>query len=144
VVDADWAARTAGLEHFISAQKPNQWLASKFKGTDVLGADNKSIGSISDILLDKSGKTLYLTDNRGRDKAALQSIDLASGQETLLLADPFADVLPGLLFHPKTGRVQTASAYFGRLRRHFLERLRAEAAVPRCCAGRRVAPGAWT
>ncbi|MBI3409484.1 MAG: S9 family peptidase [Planctomycetes bacterium] len=73
------------------------------------------------IMLDPTGKTLYLTDNRGRDKAALVSIDLASGQETVLLTDPFADVLPALLFHPKTGRVQTASSYFGRLRRHFLD-----------------------
>src|SRR5262249_18344920 len=73
------------------------------------------------IVLDKGGKTLYLTDNRGRDKAALQSIDLASGKETLLVEDPFADVLPALLVHPKTGRAQSASTYFGRLRRHFLD-----------------------
>jgi dipeptidyl aminopeptidase/acylaminoacyl peptidase len=73
------------------------------------------------IVLDKGGKTLYLTDNRGRDKAALQSIDLASGKETLLVEDQFADVLPALLVHPKTGRVQSASTYFGRLRRHFLD-----------------------
>jgi dipeptidyl aminopeptidase/acylaminoacyl peptidase len=73
------------------------------------------------IVLDKGGKTLYLTDNRGRDKAALQSIDLASGKETLVVEDPFADVLPAVLVHPKTGRVQSASAYYGRLRRHFLD-----------------------
>lgn len=41
---------------FISSQKPDQLLASKFKGTEVLGADNQKIGSVSDILFDKSGK----------------------------------------------------------------------------------------
>jgi dipeptidyl aminopeptidase/acylaminoacyl peptidase len=83
--------------------------------------DGMEANASQPILLDKAGKTLYLTDNRGRDKAALQSIDLASGKATLLLEDPFADVLPALLFHPQTGRVQTASTYYGRLRRHFLD-----------------------
>ena len=41
---------------FIAAQKPDQFLASKFKGTDVLGADNQKIGDVSDILFDKNGK----------------------------------------------------------------------------------------
>jgi sporulation protein YlmC with PRC-barrel domain len=40
----------------VASQKPDQWLASKFKGTDVLGADNQKIGDVSDILFDKSGK----------------------------------------------------------------------------------------
>ena len=37
-------------------QKPDQLLASKFKGTDVIGADNQKIGDVTDILFDKSGK----------------------------------------------------------------------------------------
>jgi sporulation protein YlmC with PRC-barrel domain len=41
---------------FVSTQKPDQWLASKFKGTDVVGADNEKIGDVSDILFDKTGK----------------------------------------------------------------------------------------
>jgi len=45
-----------GHAQFISSQKPDQMLATKFKGTDVLGADNQKIGDISDILFDKSGK----------------------------------------------------------------------------------------
>jgi hypothetical protein len=40
----------------ISAQSPDQWLASKFKGTDVIGADNAKIGDVRDILFDKQGK----------------------------------------------------------------------------------------
>jgi len=46
----------AGKMNFVSSQKPDQWLASKFKGTDVLGSDGQSIGDVSDILFDKSGK----------------------------------------------------------------------------------------
>ena len=41
---------------FVNAQKSDQWLASKFRGTDVVGSDNQKIGSVSDILFDKSGK----------------------------------------------------------------------------------------
>ena len=41
---------------FIAAQKPDQLLASKFKGTDVVGTDNAKIGDVSDILFDKNGK----------------------------------------------------------------------------------------
>jgi sporulation protein YlmC with PRC-barrel domain len=50
------AAAQAAKPDVISSQQPNLWLASKFKGTDVIGTDNKSIGDVSDILFDKSGK----------------------------------------------------------------------------------------
>jgi len=33
-------------------------LASKFKGTDVIGTNNEKIGDVSDILFDKDGKVL--------------------------------------------------------------------------------------
>jgi sporulation protein YlmC with PRC-barrel domain len=46
----------AGSLQMVPEQKPDQWLASKFMGTDVIGADGKKIGDVSDILFDKSGK----------------------------------------------------------------------------------------
>jgi dipeptidyl aminopeptidase/acylaminoacyl peptidase len=119
--DDDWRPRVA------VSRKPNagyELLQPNGAGVWVSFAsfrEGMEANASQPILLDKAGKTLYLTDNRGRDKAVLQSIDLASGKETLLVEDPFADVLPALLFHPKTGRVQSASTYFGRLRRHFLD-----------------------
>lgn len=119
--DDDWRPRVAVSrkpEQGYELLQPNdarEWVSfASFR-------DGMEANASQPILLDKAGKTLYLTDNRGRDKAALQSIDLASGKETLLVEDAFADILPALLFHPQTGRVQTASAYYGRLRRHFLD-----------------------
>jgi hypothetical protein len=52
------ASKPAGASSakFINSQKSDQFLASNFKGTDVIGADDKKIGDISDILFDKSGK----------------------------------------------------------------------------------------
>jgi hypothetical protein len=50
------SAAGSGSAQFINSQKPDQFLASKFKGTDVIGADNEKIGDVKDLLFDKSGK----------------------------------------------------------------------------------------
>ena len=52
------SASTAGKANFVTKQTSDQWLASKFKGTDVIGADDKKIGDVSDILFDKDKKIL--------------------------------------------------------------------------------------
>ena len=43
--------------------------------------------------LTNDGRTLYMRDSRGRDTSALFAIDAATGQRTLLHADPRADEL---------------------------------------------------
>jgi hypothetical protein len=45
---------------FIAAQGTDQWVFSKFKGTDVLGPDNAHIGNVSDMLFDRNGKIFGL------------------------------------------------------------------------------------
>ena len=55
-VAANPTSAPAASAKFVSSQKPDQFLASKFKGTDVIGADDKKIGDVSDILFDKDGK----------------------------------------------------------------------------------------
>jgi PRC-barrel domain len=40
----------------VMSQKPDQWLASNFNGTDVIGENGKKIGDVSDILFDQNGK----------------------------------------------------------------------------------------
>jgi PRC-barrel domain len=52
------AATTTGKATFIHQQTSDQFLASKFKGTDVVGADDAKIGDVSDILFDKDQKIL--------------------------------------------------------------------------------------
>jgi hypothetical protein len=42
----------------VTSQTPDQFLASKFSGTDVVGADDKKVGDVSDVLFDKDGKIL--------------------------------------------------------------------------------------
>lgn len=48
----------SGAAHFVQKQGTDQWLFSKFKGTDVIGTDDKKIGDVSDVLFDKDKKIL--------------------------------------------------------------------------------------
>ncbi|HEU4390333.1 MAG TPA: hypothetical protein VFV34_21195, partial [Blastocatellia bacterium] len=71
--------------------------------------------------LDRAGTTLYLVDNRRTNTAVLRAVDLASGKARTLVADTLADLRASLLFDPRTGAVQSATAVYGRTRRHFLD-----------------------
>jgi sporulation protein YlmC with PRC-barrel domain len=51
-------AASAAKGQVITEQKSDQLLASKFKGTDVMGSNNEKIGDVNDILFDKDGKIL--------------------------------------------------------------------------------------
>lgn len=57
-VSAAPSASSANSTHFVTQQTSDQFLASKFKGTDVVGTDDKKIGDVSDILFDKDKKIL--------------------------------------------------------------------------------------
>jgi hypothetical protein len=39
----------------IAGQTPDQWLASTFKGTTVLGPDDAKVGAVDDLLFDRTG-----------------------------------------------------------------------------------------
>jgi hypothetical protein len=41
---------------FVTSQGEDQWVFTKFRGIDVRGPDNASIGSVNDLLFDRSGK----------------------------------------------------------------------------------------
>src|SRR3954463_6208655 len=45
---------------FIQAQGTDQWVFSKFKGTDVIGPDNVQVGDVNDVLFDKGGQLVGL------------------------------------------------------------------------------------
>jgi sporulation protein YlmC with PRC-barrel domain len=48
----------AGSRQFVTQQSSDQWLATKFKGTDVIGSNNEKIGDVNDILFDRNGKIM--------------------------------------------------------------------------------------
>ena len=43
---------------FVASQSSDQWVFSKFKGTDVVGPNDENIGSVNDLLFDRNGKVL--------------------------------------------------------------------------------------
>ena len=59
----------------------------------------------SPIGFDKSGKTLYMRDSRGRNTSALKGIDLATGESTLIAEDAKADIGRAMM-HPTENTVQ--------------------------------------
>jgi hypothetical protein len=88
VASADSSAPAAQpAPEFVAAQKPDQWLASRFRGTDVMGADDKKIGDVTDILFDKTGKI----------EAFLVSVGgfVGVGAKEVALAPSAFEVLPG-------------------------------------------------
>src|SRR5215467_15637085 len=52
------ADKSADKNQVITEQKPDQLLASKVKGTNVIGSNDEKVGDVSDILFDKEGKIL--------------------------------------------------------------------------------------
>ena len=54
------ASTTAATGKFVTTQSADQHLVSKFKGTDVIGTDDKKIGDVSDILFDKDKILAYI------------------------------------------------------------------------------------
>lgn len=81
------AEQKNGAPDFVMSQKPDQWLASKFKGTNVVGTDGKAIGDVTDILFDKAGKI----------EAYVVSIGgfLGMGSKQVALAPSSFEVVPG-------------------------------------------------
>lgn len=78
---------SSGKPNFVMSQKPDQWLASKFRGTDVIGPDDKKIGDVTDILFDKNGKI----------EAFVVSVGgfLGMGAKDVALAPGSFNVIPG-------------------------------------------------
>lgn len=83
----DSSSKANGKMNFVSSQKPDQWLATKFKGTDVVGSDNQKIGDVSDILFDKGGKVEAFVISVGGF--------LGVGSKEVALAPSSFDVVPG-------------------------------------------------
>ncbi len=82
------AQPSSGKADFVISQKPDQWLASKFKGTNVMSSDNQKVGSVNDILFDKTGKIeAYVISVGGF---------LGMGAKEVAIAPSSFDVVPGL------------------------------------------------
>lgn len=66
------------------------------------------------------GKSAYMTDSRGRDTAALVSVDIASKKQTVLAEDPKADA-GEVLIHPTRRNVQAIAFDYQRTKWKVLD-----------------------
>ncbi len=60
---------------------------------------------------DKTGKTLYMMDSRGRNTAALTALDLESNKQTIIAENDRADI-GGVLIHPTEKNIQAYAANY--------------------------------
>ncbi len=83
---------SASETKFVPAQSADQWVFTKFKGSDVIGPDNASIGSVSDLLFDRTGKIIGVvvgvggflgigTKNVAIDMSAFNAVPAESGSK---------------------------------------------------------------
>ena len=84
------SAQTAtGQPQMVPLQAPDQFLTSKFKGTDVIGSNNEKIGSVSDILFDKDAKILAYVVGVGGFLGSVARYLLSGTVQTLLRSETF-------------------------------------------------------
>src|SRR6266566_2608688 len=83
---------SASETKFVPSQSGDQWVFTKFKGSDVIGPDNASIGSVSDLLFDRTGKIIGVvvgvggflgigTKNVAIDMSAFNAVPAESGSK---------------------------------------------------------------
>jgi sporulation protein YlmC with PRC-barrel domain len=77
----------SGKATVVNSQKSDQFLVSSFKGTDVLGPDDKKIGDVTDLLFDKTGNIQAVIVGVGGF--------LGIGAKDVALTLPSFDVVPG-------------------------------------------------
>jgi len=84
------AGDPADTSKFVASQSADQLVFSKFKGTNVVGPNDESIGGVNDLLLDKSGKVVGVVvgvggflgigqKNVAMDMSAFQIVPASSG-----------------------------------------------------------------
>jgi dipeptidyl aminopeptidase/acylaminoacyl peptidase len=83
----------------------------------VTGFDDSQTTAVVSVAA--NGRTVYLLDSRGRDTAALESLDLKTGTERVLAVSPTVDIASNsdggvggantLIMDPRTGEVQAYS-----------------------------------
>ncbi|WP_262270604.1 PRC-barrel domain-containing protein [Microvirga yunnanensis] len=87
-------AQTSPAPGFITRLEPGQMLASKVMDEDVVGADNKDIGDVEDLVLDRSGRVV----------AVVVEVDEGIGDRTVAL--PLSAVQMNTADAATTGSVQ--------------------------------------
>ena len=73
------------------------------------------------IGFDKTGDVVYLLDSRGRNTAALFTLNTKTGAVEKVAEDPQADI-SGVMINPTTYAIEAAFSTYERLRTHFVDK----------------------
>ena len=73
------------------------------------------------ITFDKTGNVLYMIDSRGRNTAALISINLKTGDKEVIFEDPRAD-LSDIMIHPTEKTIEAAASEYTRIEWKILDK----------------------
>ncbi|MBC7771036.1 MAG: S9 family peptidase [Pyrinomonadaceae bacterium] len=106
VTDDDYAIRFAVESLESGGTAILQYTGTDFKPFQTIGFEDAL--TTSPMGFDKSGKILYMIDSRGRNTAALKSVDLATGKEVIVAEDGKTDV-NDLIVHPTEKTIQAVS-----------------------------------
>jgi len=87
---------------------------------DFLKIPNEDSLTTNLVGFDRSGDVAYLIDSRGRDTGAFTTLNLKTGKETVIAADPRADAGTSLL-HPTKRNVEAVSFTYERTHWTFLD-----------------------
>ena len=119
VADEDYTVRLATQ---MTPDGGSEWLKPTSAGdwTVFEQIDMEDTMTTAPLGLAKAGDTLYLTDSRGRDTAALVALQLASGEKQTLSTDPKADA-DGFLIHPTRKQIQAVAYTYERKRWAILD-----------------------
>lgn len=79
--------------------------------------DNLTTGPVG---VDKDSKHLYMIDSRGRNTAALTTVEIATGESKVLAQDERADI-SGAMVHPTEHHVQAVSFNYDRVKWQILD-----------------------
>ena len=85
-----------------------------------MNALHEDVFTTSALRYARDGRSLFLQDSRGRDRAALIEHDLLTGETSVLAEDPEADII-GVWWDPRIGRPLAALALSARQRWHLID-----------------------
>ncbi len=90
-------------------------LAGEKSQEPLLKVDMEDALSTGFFGFDKTLDLIYFVDSRGRNTAALYTLNLSTGERSLLAEDPRSD-FSGLMTHPTEKNVQAVAFYYDRIR----------------------------
>lgn len=112
VVDADYNVRLAAR---LTSDGGSEYLRKSLDGEweHSFTISMEDAVTTSPLEFDNTGRLLYMEDSRGRNTAALKSVDLVTGAETIIASDERADVADTMI-HPTEKTVQAVSFNYDR------------------------------